>query len=118
MPIAKQPDLNKALKYRARLDGCYEVGVNGVLLQKPVEGPHFVMEGETRVIELDCTINLLKDSCAFVSYHPDLYKMGTITGPSILADKENRVTLRIEADVDIDLIELPYVAKVIFEGIY
>lgn len=117
MPIARQPFLNKALKFRARLEGEYEIAHDGVLL-KETEGACLIMAGETMHVVLDCDITLLKDSYAFVQYNPELYAKGTLTGPQILTDTENRVGIRIEADEDIDLSELDYVAKILFESIY
>lgn len=118
MPIARQPELQKALKFRARLTGQYETRMDGVYLSEIVGESAALEAGETRHITLDCGIELLKNSFAFVQINPALWKLGTITGPLILSDTVNTIDLRIEADEDIDLAELDYVAKIIFESIY
>ncbi len=117
MSVARQPNLNKVLKYRARLSGEYEVGMDGVYLHKSIGGPDVIMAGETVHIALDCHIELLKDSMAFVQINPKFYKLGTATGPLILSDKHNTIHMRIEADEDIVLEDLGYIDKIIFEGL-
>ena len=117
MPIARQPDLGKALRFRARLTGEYVIGLDGVYLSKLKGDSAEIQAGETRHITLDCEVALIKNSMAYVQVNPVLWRMGTVTGPLILTDKHNTIDLRLEADVDIDLAELEYVVKLLFEGI-
>lgn len=110
--IARQPNLNKVLRHRVQVTGGeFTVGFDGILIQ--AEG--VLNAGETSYIELPHTFNLdpkgRGGSVVYVTYNPLLYSLGTLTGPSLLVDKEAKLGFRFESDVDIDFTELDYVVK-------
>jgi hypothetical protein len=114
MPISIQPELSKAIKFRTRLKGQYGLAADGLLLNDD----SLIQEGETKHITFDCQIELIKGTIAYATYNPMLYVMGTVTGPTILLNKHNEVSIRIEADEDTDLSLFDYVVKVSFESIF
>jgi len=118
MPLAKQPGLNKALKFRTRFTGHHEVVSDGVHIGADSMVKTTIKEGETTTIHLNVGIQLLQGAIGYLQYHPSLYGRGTLPGPSILSDEHNSISFRYEADEDIDFTELPYVVKVILESVF
>jgi len=66
------------------------------------------------IVKLDVSVNLSDRFTAFVEYHPSLRTKGTLNGPTILhGSHQELIEFRFMADEDMDLGELPWIAKLI-----
>jgi hypothetical protein len=66
------------------------------------------------IVKLDVDVNLSDRFTAFVEYHPQLRTKGTLNGPTTLhGSHQELIEFRFMADEDMDLGELPWIAKLI-----
>lgn len=66
------------------------------------------------IVKLGVGINLADRFTAFVEYHPQLRTRGTLNGPTVMHGSwQELIEFRFMADEDMDLGELPWIAKLI-----
>ena len=66
------------------------------------------------IVKLPVGINLSDRFTAFVEYHPELRTKGTLNGPTTMhGNIQDPIAFRFMADEDMDLGELPWIAKLI-----